>query len=159
MADYSALLAAFIGASSAIGANFLHHFFNRIVANGERKESQRDSDLKRIENVVEETRALAVEYWSLPGEGLDQEKRVAAINGRMGFLFGIVEALFGNDPIQSDYVGNYLTNFHEACTSGDYQVRSRLPDTPRISEIEVKAFQFLHSAEKCRRQLKRAWLG
>ena len=155
--DYIGLWAAFIGSATALVANSFRHFIGRFVYSARRKEEQRTSDLARIEAVVFEIRDIAVTYWDQSGAAEKQAVRAGAIVGRLTFVFSLIDELFAEQEHYRKLVNVGATRFHEACTSGEFQVRARSSDPERSRSIETEAYALVHLAARLRRQLPRSY--
>lgn len=155
--DSVGIWAAFIGSATALTANSLRHFFGRFVYRAKRKEEQRNSDLIRIEAVVFEIRDIAVMYWDQSGAADKQAVRAGAIVGRLTFIFSLIDELFSEQEYYRKRVNVAATKFHEACTSGEFQVRARSSDPERSRSIETEAYALVHLTAKLRRQLPKSY--
>ena len=154
MLGLEVILPAVVGVASFIGSKLIENAINRHYGKRNERESRRNADVERIENITFEIRDLACSYWSRAESEADQKQRAASIIGRLSFLSALVDELFLPASRYHARAQSLITAFDESCTSGDFGVASRPPMPERSPEIEVNAYAIVHGSASMRRRLK-----
>ena len=121
-------------------------------------ESDRDDDLKLIEDTVYEIREMSCDYWEVPDEELNTARSASRITSRLLHVGQVVERLFRDEESALKAVNAELNRFDDRIQHGSYGVRDRAAEPTRILEIEQDAVALTNRARDCRRKLKRRFI-
>lgn len=147
--------ALLIGASGAVGVKALDFIFSYLSRSSSVIEEQRTADVQQIRIFVSEISQISKEYWSAEGNAEGQEVREHSIIAKLSAIGDLVSTLAEGHPHQFSLIEEARRTFHERCTDGDFEVRSRPPQIFRCRDIETSGFRLAHAAERQRRTLRR----
>lgn len=127
----------------------MQRFFDKSL----KREALRDADLQVLERVVFEVRDFATQYWAAESVGATASIVEGAIVGRLTFASALIQGLFEQKAELLRDMHIRINRFDTSCTSGNFGSRPRCPEPGRCRDIEIRAYELVHHANKLRREL------
>lgn len=156
MADSGSIfLAAIVGAGAALVTDTIKGIASKYFDDRAQAQGMRIDDLNELCAVVHDISELSVSYWQRPGDADGHKVAEARISGKFSFVFMIAYDLFDDHAEQKKAVNLEIDRFFEACTGGDFGVRTRPAMPERSSDIVRHAYGLARQAKRATRKTRR----
>ena len=143
---FGAALGAMVGAAlTTLVKNYINLPFTR----AENIESQRDSDLIRIEGEIDELKKLSIEVWTSDARENGNKERhlIAQILGSWESIYQQQSVLFESCSKSQTNAAEDLGNLHTSITGGEFGSEYRERDDQRLDDILKRYYTLKNNAK------------